>query len=168
MRRTLLFALSVSAVLPAATAAQRPDSMDAAAARAEARVSRIVGVAKWATLGVAAAGAAYGFRQSERADDLYQELERACQADPDRCGSRTDGGAYTDPALESDYQAVLDIDRSTRRALFVGQAALLASAVLFVLDLRGDDDRPDVLYEPPRVRLGPGADGRVELRVRFD
>lgn len=164
----VLFAAVLIVTLPGASAAQRPDSMEAAAARAEARVSRVIGVAKWATLGVAAAGAAYGFRQSERADDLYQDLERACQADPERCGSRTDDGAYADPQLEADYQAVLDIDRSTRRALFVGQAALLTSAVLFVLDLRGDDDRPDVLYEPPRVRLAPGADGGVELRLQFE
>lgn len=168
MRLGLAVVALLTVALPAAAAAQQPDSMQAAAARAEARLGRVIGVAKWATLGVAAAGAAYGFRESERADDLYHDLERACEADPERCGSRTEDGAYSDPALEADYQTVLDIDRSTRRALFVGQAALLTSAVLFILDLRGDDERPDVLYEPPRVRLAPTPGGGLEVRVLFE
>jgi hypothetical protein len=168
MRRALAVAALLAVALASAVTAQQPDSMQAAAARAEDRMGSVIGVAKWAALGVAAAGAAYGFRESERADDLYQDLERACQADPLRCSSRTDGGAYSDPALEADYQTVLDIDRSTRSALFVGQAALLTSAVLFILDLRGDDERPDIPYEPPQIRLAPGAGGGLELRLQFD
>ena len=168
MKRIILLVLILSAAAPHAAAAQAPDSMQAAAERAESRVSRVVSIGKWATLGVAAAGAAWGFSESARADDMYRSLERACQADVERCASRTPDGGYTDAALEATYQDVLSVDRTTRRALFVGQAALLTSAVLFVLDLRHDPGRPDIEYEPDRIRLAPGARGGVELRLQFE
>ena len=168
MKRSAWLCAILVAGAPHLAAAQAPDSMQAAATRAEARVSRIVSVGKWATLGIATASAAWGFNESARADDLYRGLERACQADAERCASRTASGGYTDPELEADYQDVLRVDRTTRRALFIGQAALLTSAVLFVLDLRHDRGRPDIEYEPERVRLAPGANGGVELRLRFE
>ena len=168
MKRIIFLILILLAAAPLAAAAQSADSMQAAAERAESRVSRVVSIGKWATLGVAAAGAAWGFSESARADDLYHDLERACQEDPERCASRRPDGGYTDATLEATYQDVLSVDRTTRRALFIGQTALLTSAVLFVLDLRHDPGRPDIEYEPDRIRIAPGARGGLELRLEFD
>lgn len=151
------------AAMPIAAQQPAPDSMRAAAQRAGQRVSAFVRVGKWITLGVAAGGAAYGFSESERADDLYAALERDCQADPDRCRAR-DGDAYTDADLEARYQDVLRIDRRTRQALFVSQASLLTSAILFIIDLRADKPRPDIPYDP-KLRLSP-AGLEVRLPVR--
>lgn len=167
MKRSTLLGVILFAAAPQA-AAQSADSMQAAAERAESRVSRVVSIGKWATLGVAAAGAAWGFSESARADDMYRDLERACQEDVERCASRTPDGGYTDASLEATYQDVLSVDRTTRRALFIGQAALVTSAVLFVLDLRHDPGRPDIEYEPDRLRLAPGSRGGLELRLEFD
>lgn len=152
---------------PYALAALSADSAHAAAQRAERRISAFVSTGKWVTLGVAAASAVYGFSESRRADDLYDDLERDCQEAPDLCRQRTDDGSYLDAGLEERYQDVLDIDRRTRQALFVSQASLLASAVLFVLDLRRDDDRPDVPYEPPRLQLRPDEHGGLRLEARL-
>ncbi|MGH7444735.1 MAG: hypothetical protein ACREKM_07660 [Longimicrobiales bacterium] len=140
-----------------------PDVAHAAAQQAERRVSAVVSVGKWVTLGAAAATAVYGFSESRRADDLYDELERDCQSNPDTCRGRDERGRYLDAEFESRYQDVLGIDRRTRQALFVSQASLLASAVLFVLDLRGDTSRPDVPYTPPRLRVVPSPDGRLDV-----
>ncbi len=69
---------------------------------------------------------------------------------------------------EKRYQDVLDIDDRTRQALFVTQASLLASAVLFVLDMSGDDTRPDVPYEPPtRLKILPSGMGALRLEARY-
>lgn len=147
---------------PVAAQQPEPDSMRAAAGRAERRVSTLVRVGKWVTLGIAAAGAGYGFSESEHADDLYAALERDCKADPERCRGR-DGDAYADPEFESRYQQVLRIDRRTRQALFVSQASLLASAVLFLLDLRAEAPRPDIPYDP-KLELAPTG---LEVRLRL-
>jgi hypothetical protein len=182
----ILLAAALLLTLPSGAAAQRPlaarsavggaqppvrvvpaDDARAAAQRAEGRISAVVSTGKWVTLGVAAVSAVYGFSESRRADELYDELERDCQAAPDLCRQRTGDGAYLDADLEARYQDVLGIDRRTRQALFVTQASLLASAVLFVLDLRHDDDRPDVPYDPPRLRLSPDAHRALRLEARL-
>lgn len=144
-----------------------PAHAHAAAQQAERRVSAVIGIGKWVTLGAAAASAVYGFSESSRADDLYNALEVDCQANPDTCRGRDPSGRYLDSDFEQRYQDVLSIDRRTRQALVVSQVSLLASAILFVLDLRSDTTRPDVPYTPPQLRLTPaGLEASVEVKIR--
>ncbi|HUF49960.1 MAG TPA: hypothetical protein VMN60_03945 [Longimicrobiales bacterium] len=127
---------------------------------------RPVRVAKWSTVGVAVGAALYGLANNQRADDAYEQLERLCQADRTRCASRTAGGPYTDLVLEAEYQRIRVLDRRARTGLVVGQAAVAASVVLFILDLRNERAPPNIPFEP---RVGAAEDGGLLLsgRIRF-
>ena len=124
-------------------------------------------IAKWGTLAGAAGAALYGFLESARADDVYDELEQACQTDPVNCLRRNNDGTYMDVSLEAMFQDVRRLDRNTRTALVAGQVGLGVSLVLFLLDLRNDARPPDIPYSPPRLRLTPSRDG-FELGYRLD
>lgn len=114
---------------------------------------RPVRVAKWSALAVAAGFAAYGFARSGDADDAFRNLERSCNLDPERCLARTAGGGYVDPALESGYQNVLDLDQQARTALILSQVGLATSVVLFLLDLRNNRPPADIPYTPRGLSL---------------
>lgn len=124
---------------------------------------RPIAVAKWSTLIGAAGAAAYGFIRNDQADDLYRDLELACNADRAVCGLRTSDGAYADPQLEAMYQDVLDRDRTSQRALIASQVGVAIGVVLFLLDLRSDDRPEDIPYEPRRIELAPARGGGLTL-----
>lgn len=124
-------------------------------------------IAKWSTLALSAGAAVVGFTLNSSADDLYDDLERACVADPLVCASRTPGGAYSAQELESLYQRVLDRDSRARTALLASQIGVAASVVLFILDLRNARGPEDIIYEPRTLELSPRRDGGVELRLNL-
>ena len=112
-------------------------------------------VAKWVSLAVSASSAAYGFGVNGDADGLFRELQDTCDADPPRCSVRMADGSFTDVELEQRYQEVVRLDDRARAALIVGQLGIVATAVLFILDLGGDGP-PDIPYDPPpSLRVGP-------------
>ena len=186
IRTMLLAALSIGVAAPPASAQARlarertatPPSavpalphLDRAAPRAAAagRTSGIrpIAVAKWSAVAGAAAAAAYGFIRNAEADDLFRDLEEACEAAPAVCALRGPDGAYADPALEAMYQDVLTHDRASRYALLGSQIGIAAGVALFLLDLRSDERPPDIPYEPRRFEIGPAPDGGLSFTARL-
>ena len=154
------------------TAAQEPQDPRAPTAAQEPPEPRAPGwsalrVAKWSTTALAAAAAAYGFTMNRRGDARYEELERACLADPFACGLREPDGSYRDAELEARYQEVRRLDGRARDGLLASQVGVAVSVVLFVLDLRNARSPDDILYEPRRVEVRPHQDGGLELRLRL-
>ncbi|MEX2285204.1 MAG: hypothetical protein WEE89_22145 [Gemmatimonadota bacterium] len=125
-------------------------------------------VGKWVTFGLAAGAASYGVLANRDADERYTDLERICEAAPERCGPRNAGGQYTDAALEREYREIVRLDDRAKLSLIAAQAALLSSVVLFVLDLPRNGSGEDIPYKPPRLQVGYDAQARVELRVRLN
>jgi hypothetical protein len=120
-------------------------------------------IAKWTTLLASSAVAAYGFSQNRVADNDYEELERECEANPPACARGPGNDAYLDPALEQRYQQILERDDRARIALLGGQLGILASVVMFIIDLPDRATPEDIPYEPKAVRFGLRRDGRTEL-----
>lgn len=141
----------------------------AAEQRLATRGLDLMRVGKWSTLAASLGVAGYGFVASVGADDAYVRLETVCVSDPARCGRRTPSGAYADTLLEERYQSVLRRERRARRSLIVGQAGLVASVVLFVLDLRRRGPPPNIPFEPSRLIIEPDGNGalRIEYHVRL-
>lgn len=150
--------------LPALPHVDGPAARDAAVGQSTG--IRPIAVAKWSAVAGAAAAAAYGFIRNAEADDLFRDLEEACEAAPAVCALRGPDGAYADPALEAMYQDVLTHDRASRYALLGSQIGIAAGVALFLLDLRSDERPPDIPYEPRRFEIGPGADGGLQVTAR--
>ncbi len=110
-------------------------------------------VAKWSTLTFAAAAGIYGFVESARADDRYNELESLCQASPADCQLRTADGAYQDTRFETLYQTVRRHDRRAHYSLIAGQVGVATSVVLFLLDLGNAHPPRDIPWVPRDLRV---------------
>ncbi|MBR9989715.1 MAG: hypothetical protein KFH98_08175 [Gemmatimonadetes bacterium] len=128
---------------------------------------RLLRVAKWTTAAGGTGLAVWGVVNNRRADELFEELERECLVDPDRCDDRLPDGAYADGALESRYQDVRHLDRQARSALIAGQVGLAASVVLFILDLRNSAGPANIPYEPRRIDITPSRDGGLTMRLNL-
>ena len=115
------------------------------------------GIGKWVSLVVSTSSVAYGFGVNSDADRAFRELQDICDTDPDRCDVRATDGSFSDVDLEQRYQDVVRLDDRARAALIVGQLGIVATAVLFILDLGGEGP-PDIPYVPPPA-LRVGADG---------
>jgi len=172
LRSRLLAVLLLLALAPPLAAQRRVERVpDATQDRTAADVRagpRTLRVAKWVSLGGSMAAIAYGLVQQQRGDESYERLERLCVADAVRCGERLPSGAYADPGLERLYQDVLERHTRTRAGIIAGQVGIVASVVLFMLDLR-DDGRADVIFDPerPRASVGVAEGGGVRLELRL-
>ena len=149
-------------------AAQAQEASDRFPARDSGHVDvryplRPLRIAKWTTVIASSAAAAYGFSQNRIADNDYEELERECEANPPLCARLPNGSAYADAALEQRYQKILDRDDRARLALLGGQLGILASVVMFIIDLPDRETAEDIPYEPKPIRFGLRRDGRTEL-----
>ena len=123
-------------------------------------------ITKWGTLALSTTAAVYGFTQNRKADREYGDIERLCDATPDSCTRTSEGGAYSDAALEERYQSVVQRDSRAKSALLAGQIGIVASVVLFVLDLPKSATPQDIPYEPRPLRVGLLADGlAVQLTI---
>jgi hypothetical protein len=128
---------------------------------------RLLRVAKWSVLAGAAGTGIWGFLRNDRADELYSELEQACELDRTRCLDRGPGGVYNDPVFEARYQKVRALDRDSHRALVISQIGLAASVVLFLLDLGNSRPPPDIPYVPRGLNVGTERAGGVSLELRL-
>jgi hypothetical protein len=126
----------------------------------------VVRIGKWLTLGGAAGAAAYGVQMNAESDRRYADLERLCQDTPERC-VRTSTGEFAEIELEREYQEILRLDDRAKLALVVGQVSILASVVLFVLDLPRGASGEDIPYTPPRLHIGTDAQARLQISYRF-
>jgi hypothetical protein len=121
---------------------------------------------KWALLAVSVGFAAYALDHSHEAQRSYDRLRTYCQDQPASCEIGP-AGRYTDPAAEDLYQGAITGDRQARVGIIAGQVALLGSATLFIIDLRGAGRPPDIPFPSSGVRAGPafGVGVRVPLRL---
>ncbi len=124
-------------------------------------------IAKWSTLLIAGGAAAYGFSQNRVADREYEDLEKECDANPAACLKVPGDDAYADPALEQRYQKIVDRDDRARLALLGGQLGILASVVMFIIDLPDRETPEDIPYDPKPLRVGLRRDGGAELAIRL-
>ena len=116
----------------------------AAQARRETRPGPAVKIAKWTLLGTAVGLGAYALRRSIDAADAYDALRTLCIESPARCAHR--GGAYADTEAEALYDRALDSDRQAQLGIYTGEAALLGSVAMFILDLRTGDGPPTIPF----------------------
>jgi hypothetical protein len=167
MRVTLVTVLSVALTLTNVEAQQRARANvpQDTAFRSPSRT--LVRVSKWLTLGAAAGAAAWGVTSNREADRRYEDLERMCVTDPERCRRRTTGGAFTDAQLEQEYQAILDLDDRAKLALAAAEISVATSVVLFILDLPRNTRGEDIPYHPPRLEFGVDARSRLTLGYRI-
>lgn len=151
---------------PRIEAVEGPASFAATPALDDGPAFTTLRVAKWTTLVGSVGSAAWGLWSHRRADERYAELERTCVSDPDRCAERNPDGSFVDGALEDAYQRVLSLDRRTRWAFVAGQAGVLASVALFILDMSGDDQPAVIPYTPSTLEVGPAGGGGLSLGIR--
>jgi hypothetical protein len=164
MRATLLSLVFTALLLTSVNAQERtPGVPRDSAYRSSSRP--LVRVSKWLTLGAAAGAAAWGITSNREADRRYEELERLCVSDVDRCRARTSTGAFTDGTLEQEYQAILDLDDRAKLALAAAEISVATSVVLFIIDLPRNSRGEDIPYHPPRLQLG--VDNRSRLIVGY-
>lgn len=116
-------------------------------------------IAKWVTLTASTASIAYGFTQNRSADHEYEDIERLCVDNALACLRSGTTDAFADAALESRYQNVLKRDDRAKTALVLGEIGLVASVVLFILDLPGSSTPESIPYEPKPLRFSVDARG---------
>ena len=117
---------------------------------------------KWAAAAAAAGFTALGIRSHNRADDDFRALSDYCRVQG-TCIVGGDG-RYTDPGAEARYRQVVHGDRMARAWLISGQAALVGSVVLFVLELQRDRGPKNIPFSGLVVEPGP-LGTRVGLRI---
>lgn len=119
---------------------------------------------KWAALGVAAGFTVLGVAAHDRAEARYGDLLAYCR-EQRSCSIGLDG-RYGSAAAEALYQRVLRSDRTARRWLIGGQAALVGSAVLFVIELKRKRGPDNIPYSPYIAAGRFGTDVGVRIAWR--
>jgi len=163
MRRAVLLALALAAAGPAAAA------QSAVPPRQRETGWRLgVHYGKWATAAAAAAFTVMAAHEHDHANRIFADLLALCRADIAQCTTGADG-RYGSPTAEALYQSTLEYDRRARRRILAGQASLLATAALFLADLRqhasGPENKP---FSPLEVSGDLRTGGvRVGLRLTF-
>lgn len=128
----------------------------------------IVHYGKWVTAATAVGLTILAAREHDRAQDDWRQLLDLCRSNNATCQLRSDG-QYADYNAELLYQRTTYYDRRARSRLIGGQVALLASAAMFILDLRHQGgEAPNIPFHGLELSAEPKRDGaRLELRMRF-
>ena len=158
LRKTVVLCLScfllcAATVAPLAAQVQAPLDIS---------TPRGIKYGKWAAVAMSAGLTAVGIHVHRGADNDFRTLADYCRGGG-ACVIGPDG-RYTDPAAESLYRAVVRGDRAARAWLMSGQAALVTSAILFVLELKRERGPANIPYSGLIVE--PGVNGsRFGLRL---
>jgi hypothetical protein len=122
---------------------------------------------KWlAAAGVVAftIGAASEHRLSQR---HWNSLLTVCRSTRDACAVGADG-RYVRPDAEALYQRSRFFDRRANRWLVGAQAALIATAALFIIDLHPGEGPENIPFPANRIQVNQMGDGvGVGLRLAF-
>ncbi len=155
----------VALTLAAALAAPRPAPAQQAAGP---RRQNAVHYGKWLTAGAAAALTVLAAREHSSSRRAWDELLAICRSTDNAC-ARGGDGRYVRADAEALYQRSVYYDRRANRRLLGAQGSLLATAALFILDLRGRTSGPgNIPFSPLRVTVQPTSDGAaVGVRVSF-
>jgi hypothetical protein len=114
---------------------------------------------KWLTAGAAVAFTVLAAHEHNHSRREWNDLLTLCRSAMDACFLAADG-RYVRSDAELLYERSLHYDARANRRLLGAQASLLATAALFILDLRGRDDGPDnIPFSPFKVTLAPTRDG---------
>jgi len=113
---------------------------------------------KWVTLAGAAGLIAVSAVRRGEANDAIDRLDSFCRQDFTRC--EIAGNRYADDMAEAIFQEHADLDRKAQGLLIGGQATLIVSGTMFLVDLIWDDDETEnIPYTPLRVFARPGEIG---------
>ena len=98
------------------------------------------------------------------ANQAFEALEAHCRAQTTAC-IRLPEGPYRVPETEARYQTARHLDRQAQLWLIGGQASLILTGGMFLLDLiYRDDDPPNIPYSPFMVFV---AGRKLGLAIRF-
>lgn len=163
MRRAIVFAGALLAFAHAACAQDRPSMPPPRPVMRGA-----VHYGKWVTAAAAIGFTVLAAREHQDADRHWHDLLALCRDDNAACREGPDG-RYLNATAEQLYQQTLYFDRRARRRIIAGQVSLLASAALFILDLRNHHDGPhNIPLHGLELTAAPTGDGaRVGVRVLF-
>ncbi len=123
---------------------------------------------KWSVAAVAVAFTALGAHEHQSSNRVFRQLLDLCLANSADCALASDG-TYRNPAAEQLYQTSIHYDGRARVRLLLGQVSLLASAGLFLADLRHRSNDPgNIPFRGAKLTVEPGRDAtRVGVLVRF-
>ena len=157
----------VALTLAAALAAPAPARAQASATRPSLG-NGAVHYGKWLTAGAAVAFTVMAAREHSHSRRTWDDLLTLCRSADDAC-ARGGDGRYVRSDAELLYQRSLYYDRRANRRLLGAQTTLLATAALFIIDLRARNDEPDnIPFSPLRVTVEPTRDGAaVGVQLRF-
>jgi hypothetical protein len=162
MRRVpLLLALAFTAICPP-LAAQAPQRTQPSWQKPA------VHYGKWLTAGAVVALTVLAEREHRSSRRDWDALLAICRSSESACAVGPNG-RYLRGDAELLYERSLYYDRRANHRLFGAQLSLLATATLFILDLRSGKDGPDnIPFSPFRVTIEPTVDGAtVGMRVAF-
>ena len=158
------------AVLAAPLAAQTPaPEGQAQPPSGRSFIQRVAGPGKWVAGAASIALIAFAVREHERSNENWDALLAICDADSERCEVAPDG-TYQDDEAEQLYQQSLYYDRRAQRRIIGGQAALVVTGFLLIVDLSvRRDGTNNVPFDPDQAYVAPAKGGGVLLgmRVRF-
>lgn len=157
----VLFILALASPGPAQQAPSRMDTRSDTV-RANGGSWTPIRVAKWGTLAGSTTAMIYGFAENRSADRAYREIEKYCAARPAGCTKQPGRSAYADADLEARRQRIVKRDKKARLALAAGQIGLVASVIMFILDLPKSSAPADIPYHPRPLRFQMGF-ARVEF-----
>ena len=123
---------------------------------------------KWATAAAAVTFTAMGAREHHYSDVEWNQLLDICRNNNADC-MVAPNGRYFNSNAELLYQASIQFDRRARRWLLGAQGAALATAALFIADLRHHSDGPsNIPFHPLSLDVAPTRSGAaLSVRVAF-
>jgi hypothetical protein len=148
-------------LIPATAASQEPPSGGRPALVEISRWGR------WITLAGSAALIGFAAERHAAGSDAFARLESLCTENMPACQiiQGDAGPAYADPATEAIYQEYARAERQARGLLIGGQAALLVTGVMFIVDLAYDDGGTENIPLTPLEFFRQG--DRVGFQWRF-
>lgn len=123
---------------------------------------------KWAAAAGAITFTALGAREHHYSDVEWNQLLDICRNNNAACTTGSNG-RYVNSNAELLYQSSIRFDSRARRWLLGAQAAALATAALFITDLRHHSGEPgNIPFKPVSVDLSPTRTGAaLSIRVAF-
>jgi hypothetical protein len=122
---------------------------------------------KWLTAAGTATLTLLAAREHRRSRRDWDALLTICRSADDACELGSDG-RYLRTDAEQLYQRSRFFDERANRRLLGAQISLLATAALFILDLRPGEGPENIPFAPVRVTVEPRGDGaEVGMRVAF-
>ena len=129
-------------------------------------IQRVAGPGKWVAGAASVTLIALAVKEHDRSNESWDALMRICESDNERCEVGSDG-TYHDQEAERLYQESQYYDQRAQRRIIGGQAALVITGALLIVDLsvRSDGTR-NVPFDPDRAYVAPAKGGGVLLGMR--